>query len=192
MAHSPCIDLSTTESDRLLRIARSSIVAGLVTRRAMEITATELRGKLAEPHGNFVTLSADGALRGCVGTIIAAEPLAQGVAVSAFNAAFRDSRFPPLYAGELDAVRISISVLSQPVPLPARSLDELLTKVQRGEHGLIVEERAHRATLLPKVWGQLPDAREFVTHLLLKAGLPGDYWSDSIRFRSYSAVEFAE
>ena len=83
-------------------------------------------------------------------------------------------------------------MLSQPAQLPADSPDELLYRLRPHEHGLIVEEHGHRATLLPKVWEQLPDARTFIAHLLLKAGLPPDYWSDTIRFRSYTAFEFAE
>jgi AmmeMemoRadiSam system protein A len=192
MAPSACIELTTAEQARLLTIARRSLATGLETRRPLDVDTAALTGTLAEPHGNFVTLTRRGVLRGCVGTLIGTAPLAQGVANSAYNAGFNDQRFPPLSAAELDQTQIDISVLSQPQPLIANDLSELLEQLHPREHGLIVEDRGHRATLLPKVWEKVPDAKQFITELLAKAGLPPYYWSDTIRFFGYKAFEFAE
>jgi len=40
------------------------------------------------------------------------------------------------------------------------------------------------------VWESLPDSREFLNHLKLKAGLPAGYWSDNIKVRCYTVEEF--
>ncbi len=55
-----------------------------------------LAGVLAEPRGVFVTLTRDGALRGCIGTIVGRLPLAEAVVDAARNAAVGR---PPLPAG---------------------------------------------------------------------------------------------
>ncbi len=59
----------------------------------------------------FVTLNHRGRLRGCIGSLEASQPLASAVAESAHGAAFRDPRFAPLQAYELDDISIEISVL---------------------------------------------------------------------------------
>jgi AMMECR1 domain-containing protein len=48
-----------------------------------------------------------------------------------------------------------------------------------------LEEGSRRSTFLPAVWESLPDARQFLQQLRRKAGLPADYWSDTIQFSRY-------
>jgi hypothetical protein len=54
----------------------------------------------------FVTLKHQGRLRGCIGTLSASDPLAEGVRRNAVNAAFHDPRFAPLTEKELGQVEI--------------------------------------------------------------------------------------
>jgi hypothetical protein len=192
MAPLSCIELSPTEQSQLLVIARGSIAHGFQTRQPLKVAANDFTGTLAETHGNFVTLMQNGTLRGCVGAINGTAPLAQDIARTAYSAAFNDSRFAPLAAHELDSTLIDISVLSQPEPLAADNLGALLEQVRPHKHGLIIEERSHRATLLPKVWEKVPNTKQFIMLLLDKAGLPPQYWSDTIRFYGYEAFSFAE
>jgi AmmeMemoRadiSam system protein A len=192
MAPSFCIDLARHEQSRLLGIARASIASGFATGRPLEPEPEDLTGVLAERLGSFVTLMQSKALRGCVGSLIGNHPLAQGVGVAAFNAAFRDSRFTPLAAAELDRTHIEISVLSPPEPLPASSNAELLAALRPGHDGLLLVDAGRRATFLPKVWETLPDAGQFVRRLKAKAGLSESHWSESIRFFRYDTVTIAE
>jgi len=192
MAPSSCIELAREEKERLLGIARSSIAHGLEHRKPGEPDPAAIAGALAERLGNFVTLLRDEALRGCVGSIEPDHPLANGVAIAAFNAAFRDHRFAPLAADELDFVSIEISVLTQPEPIDVSSNDELLATLQPGKDGLLLEDVGYRSTFLPKVWEKIPDPAEFVRQLKLKAGLPRNYWSGSLRASRYRTVSFAE
>ena len=53
--------------------------------------------------------------------------------------------------------------------------------------GLVLIEGHRRGTFLPAVWETLADSREFLRHLKHKAGLPRDYWSDSIKIQRYTA-----
>jgi AmmeMemoRadiSam system protein A len=192
MAHTFCIDLTAEQQSRLLGIARKSITTGLRTRKPLSLDATALAGTLAADLANFVTLQLAGDLRGCVGSLEPKGPLAQGVAVMAYHAAFRDSRFPPLEFAELEQIHIEISVLSVPEPIECNSETELLGKLVPAEDGLLLEDRGRRVTFLPKVWDRLADPGEFVRQLKQKAGWPADYWSSSIQAHRYRAISFDE
>jgi len=68
----------------------------------------------------------------------------------------------------------------------------LLAELRPGIDGLLLEDGRHRSTFLPKVWEQLPEAREFLGQLLAKAGLPADHWSPSLRVHRYRALTFGD
>ena len=192
MQPSPCIDLDDGRQTRLLVIARQAIEVGFETQRAPRIELADHDDSLHSRAAAFVTLTQAGALRGCVGSLEASQALVQAVADAAFSAAFRDRRFAPLAAAELEATRIEISVLSAMEPIVVESRQALLEQLRPGIDGLIIEDRGRRATFLPKVWEHLPSAETFVDELLLKAGLDTGHWSPSLRLQRYSTQTFAE
>ncbi len=192
MAPSFCIDINESEKGQLLGIARRSIESGLAGGSSLRSGNENLAGSLSIRLGAFVTLTLNEVLRGCVGSLESTDPLAQAVANSAFKAAFSDSRFAPLEAAEIEDTRIKISVLSELEPLAAVSRTDLLDRLRPGEDGLLLQDRDHRATFLPGVWDKISDPEEFLGQLLVKAGLPGDYWSESISFKRYRALSFGE
>jgi AMMECR1 domain-containing protein len=57
---------------------------------------------------------------------------------------------------------------------------------------LTLEYGGHRATLLPQVWQQLPEARDFLAALKIKAGLPEDFWSANVIVSRYGVVTWKE
>ena len=70
---------------------------------------------------------------------------------------------------------------------------DLLRQIRPGVDGLILEDRmGHRGTFLPSVWESLPDPEQFLAHLKLKAGLPGNYWDEHIRVSRYTTEAFEE
>jgi len=192
MALSCCIDLSDPERGELLGIARQSINSGLCGPSALQLAIENLPANFSTPLGAFVTLTRSRELRGCIGHLETSDPLAQTVANTAFNAAFRDSRFPPLGAEEIDDIRIEISVLSELKPLAAANRVDLLNLLRPGTDGLVLQDNRYRATFLPKVWDQISSPEEFLQQLLAKAGLPESYWSETICFKRYQALSFGE
>lgn len=187
-----CINLSNLEQGELLAIARQSIEAGLAGGNVSHPNIDKLPGSLAIQLGAFVTLTRYGRLRGCIGALESSDPLVKSVANAAFNAAFHDSRFAPLAADEVEDTRLEISVLSRLQPLTAANRMELLDRLNPGEDGLLIEDGHYRSTFLPKVWDNITDSDEFLNHLLAKAGLPENYWSETIRFKRYQALSFGE
>lgn len=190
MALSSYIDLSVEEKQQLLDIARQSIRSGLDTGKALTIDRTEFDGNLTAAFGTFVTLKQRGELRGCMGCLQTSDTLVQSVANSAFNAAFRDPRFPSLSRNEIPQTELEISVLSVMEPMPVKSREDLLNQLAPGIDGLLLEDGRHRSTFLPKVWDDLKRPEAFLEHLLAKAGLAPDYWSDTLCFSRYHTVSF--
>ncbi|MDO8605969.1 MAG: AmmeMemoRadiSam system protein B [Phaeospirillum sp.] len=175
----------------LLELAWASIRHGLAEGRPA--APPGLRpGRLAEPGAAFVTLYRQGQLRGCIGSAVAWRPLAEDIADNAFKAAFRDPRFSPLTAGELDDLDLSVSVLTPPVPMRFADEAELLARLRVRVDGLIIEDDGRRALFLPSVWEQLPDKRAFLGHLKAKAGMPVNHWSPNFRASTFQAVEIGK
>ena len=147
---------------------------------------------LAKPAATFVTLTQNGQLRGCIGSLEARRPLATDVAENAVAAAFSDPRFPPLRRGELEQTRIEVSLLDTPRPMNFDDEEDALNQLCPGVDGLILNCGHHRATFLPQVWESLPTPRVFLEHLKLKAGLPADFWSPSLTLSRYGVQKWKE
>lgn len=192
MQPSPCTEFTKTEQELLLEVARSAIAGHLLCNEWKPDYGPPPDSILLQRLGVFVTLTHSSRLRGCIGTIEGSEPLIEAVADCAQGAAFRDPRFPPVEDVELEQLRVEISVLSAPYPVAANSREELLDRLRPGIDGLVIEDGLRRATFLPQVWEQLPDAQQFLSHLLQKAGLAGDYWSASLRCSCYQSTSFTE
>ncbi|WJW74546.1 AmmeMemoRadiSam system protein A [Thiohalobacter sp. IOR34] len=182
--------LSDAQRAVLLAVARDAIRHGLETGQPLQLRPEDFDPLLQQPGAAFVTLQSRGQLRGCIGSLEAHRPLVVDVAENAFAAAFRDPRFPPLSPAEFDDLEIHISVLSPPTPVEFSSEADLLSRLRPGIDGLILEDRGRRGTFLPSVWDQLPDREQFLQHLKLKAGLPPDHWSDSLRVWRYTTESF--
>lgn len=178
--------LSPEERGQLLTLARDSIRYGLGHGCQMPVDLRECPPPLQALGASFVTLKAADELRGCIGSLLAARPLALDVAGNAYAAAFRDPRFQPLAAPEFDGLAVHISLLSPMTPLQFESEDDLLAQLQPGVDGLLLEEGSRRSTFLPAVWETLPDPREFLQYLKRKAGLPANYWSGTLKAHRYT------
>ncbi len=192
MAPSFCTDLGPGERRQLLEAARVAIARGLGGEAHRPPAGPAPDGPLAQRLGSFVTLTREGALRGCIGSLTGTGPLLHAVADAAHGAAFRDPRFPRLASEEFSRIHIEISVLSPLQPVPADDREELLAQLRPGIDGLLLEAGGCRATFLPKVWEQLQQPEDFLAHLLAKAGLPADYWSGAVRAFRYRAECFGE
>jgi uncharacterized protein len=183
-------ELTAGEREILLRIACQSIRSGLETRHPAAISVDDIPARLSARRASFVTLHAEEKLRGCIGSLEPRTSLAEDISFNAYAAAFRDTRFQPLQAGELDTLSLEISVLSRPEILDFDSESSLLGVVRPGIDGLILQEHDFRSTFLPSVWKSLPDPAQFLGHLKLKAGLATGYWSASIRVWRYTTESF--
>ena len=146
-----------------------------------------------EHFGTFVTLKINDQLRGCIGNITASESIKEGVRRNAKNAAFHDPRFSPLRAEELENVDIEVSILTPPEPLKYRDGDDLIAKLRVDVDGVIIRKGFANATFLPQVWKQLPQPKEFLGHLCMKAGMSAGSWQkDKLEVKTYQVQYFDE
>ncbi len=178
--------LSTADRHTLLTLATQAIDQGLHTGHPPALDSTTCPSALQAWRASFVTLTLHDALRGCIGSLEACRPLAHDVSDNAYAAAFRDPRFNPLTTTERAELHLHISILQPPHVLTVPNEATLCARLRPGIDGLILEDRAHRATFLPSVWSSLPDPAQFIQALKRKAGLPADYWSDTLHIASYT------
>lgn len=187
-------DFFLTPEDKrfLIGVARHAILAKLGVERGDSPKPPS--ETVQKPAGAFVTLrmpdprGGEPALRGCIGHVVASQPLESTVKDSAVAAATRDPRFPPLTASELNDVTIEISVLS---PLETVSSAQ---EVEPGKHGVMLSRSGRSGLLLPQVATERNWDREtFLTHCCYKAGLSGDCWHDSAtEIQVFTATVFTE
>jgi AmmeMemoRadiSam system protein A len=190
-SHEPGAPARTAGNHSLRALARASIAHGLREGRPLPVDLAGYTAELRAPGASFVTLRKSGELRGCTGTLEPSHPLVVDVAENAFRSAFGDRRFPPLAAGELEELSISVSVLSPLEPIRARSQEELLARLRPGIDGVVLRDGPHVGTFLPSVWESLPDPKDFLDALFRKSLLPPDHWSGTLRFERYTTREAA-
>lgn len=181
--------LNEEDKRQLLKLARQAIAFRLDhgRRPTLDDLEVDVTPHMQQVMGAFVTLHKDGALRGCIGEIEPRRPLVEAVLDQAQNAAFRDPRFRPLGADELNAVDIEISALTPPVPVAS------WRDIVIGRHGMTLEKDGRAAVFLPQVapeqgWG----IEETLTHLAMKAGLRPDAWKGDASFTVFEAIVFHE
>ncbi len=147
---------------------------------------------LLEPGACFVTLTQEGDLRGCIGTLEAHRALLDDVKNNALAAAFRDPRFSPLRAAELAHTRVEVSLLSAPEPMVFSGEADALAQLRPQIDGVIFQYGYYRSTFLPQVWEQLHQPRDFMAHLKHKAGLSPHFWHDEVQLLRYTVQKWKE
>ncbi|MEJ2618901.1 MAG: AmmeMemoRadiSam system protein A [Candidatus Thiodiazotropha sp.] len=188
------VSTSLSDHDRslLLDIASQSIDHGLAHHESLSVNPTDYPESLQTIRASFVTLKIANQLRGCIGHLEAVQPLVSDVAENAYAAAFRDPRFPPVSVLERDQIEIHLSLLTPSIAIEFDSEADLLSKIRPGKDGLIMIEGYRRGTFLPSVWESLPNPKDFVDQLKLKAGLPSNYWSNSLEVMRYESESIPE
>jgi uncharacterized protein len=148
---------------------------------------------IKENRGVFVTLHKNSELRGCIGNIEPVKSIFDGVVDNAKNAAFRDSRFHPLTAAELEDVTIEVSILTRPEKIEYTDYQDLIKKIRPGIDGVMIRKNHQGATFLPQVWEQLKEPEAFFSHLSMKAGFSADEWkAGSLEVLTYQVQKFEE
>lgn len=181
--------MNEKQGKTLLTIARAAISQALGVAHS---AADESAHWLNEQGACFVTLTRDGELRGCIGTLQAHRSLLSDLHSNAVSAALHDPRFLPLTASELGGTRIEVSLLSATRPITFDDEADALAQLRPNVDGVVFEYGHYRSTFLPQVWEQLPQPRQFMTQLRRKAGLPDDFWAEDIKLSRYTVRKYKE
>ena len=183
--------LNDDDKQALLDIAKSSIQHGFKNQNPLPLSLNDYSPLLNEYGASFVTLNLNNQLRGCIGTLVAFQPLVIDISEHAYAAAFKDTRFSPLTENEFEKLQVHISVLTNSTAIDFSDEEDLLRQLQPGVDGLILQAGVHRATFLPSIWEQLPAPKDFLNHLKIKAGLDEHYWGKNIDVSRYQAISFS-
>jgi len=185
--------LNKTEQELCLTIARQALESAVNSLSLPEIDLSELPSSLGQERASFVTLTVDGRLRGCIGTLQAYQPLANDIQEHAVAAGLQDFRFPNVQPGELDQIKIEVSVLSPQQPLDYEKPEDLIEQLRPDVDGVVLQDGFQKATFLPQVWEKLPNPDQFLSQLCMKMGAPPDLWrKKSLKVFTYQVQEFHE
>jgi AmmeMemoRadiSam system protein A len=186
--------LKETSKQFLLHLSRHTLEEYFNNSKKPEIIESDISDpKITKKGATFVTLTIDGELRGCIGTLIPKNKIYKDVINNTLNAAFSDPRFPQLSKNELTRVKIEISILSEPKHVALGSPEEFLKELEKSKPGLIIQLGLNQATYLPQVWEDLPDPEEFMSSLCQKAGLSSEDWKrPDAEIFSYNVEHFLE
>ena len=164
--------LSKDDKEHLLNYARQSIAYYLKNKKEMIMSLSDVP-QFNVPAAVFVTLTENGNLRGCIGTMEPRTTLLDAIINFATAAAFEDHRFSPLTEEELKDIKIEISILSPMVKV------ESYKDVQKGKHGVLIKKGHSSGTYLPQVWEHFKTRDEFLSSLCgEKAVLPALAWKE--------------
>lgn len=188
--------LTGFEKRSLLTLARESIENELAgaDRQPPQLLWPITSSGLTGSQGVFVTLNdTNDKLRGCIGRITSLKPLYQTTQDMAIAAAFKDDRFSPVSSGELNSIKASITILSQPERVFA------LSNIVLGKHGIILNKFKPDGTLITSAvfLPQVPLAMKWdlattLAELSKKAGLPENGWQDDCELQIFEGYEIKE
>lgn len=185
--------LTVEEKRILLQLAREAIREAVYRHRLLPMDPECVPPRLRELGAAFVTLTEDGELRGCIGTLEAYQPLFEDVREHAAAAALEDFRFPPVRPEEVEGLEIEISRLTEPQALIYEDGSDLLQKLRPCVDGVVLRDGIRRATFLPQVWEKLSEPEEFLDQLCMKMGAPRNTWRvRKLDVYTYQVEEFRE
>ncbi len=136
------------QADEYVKLAWRSLKSYITKRESIDVPDGLPPEMLEQQAGAFVSIHENGALRGCIGTILpTTDSVAQEIIDNAVSAATRDPRFDPITPEELPWLEVNVDVLSAPEDIDSPA--ELDVK----KYGVIVSCGSRRGLLLPDLDG---------------------------------------
>jgi len=133
--------------NKIVELARNAIELYVKEKKKL-LPDKKLLSEIKGVAGVFVSIKKDNALRGCIGTFApTTDSIVEEIIRNAIEAATFDPRFPPVTKEELPYLKISVDILTDPVPV--HSVSELDSK----RFGVIVKAQMRRGLLLPDLEG---------------------------------------
>lgn len=134
--------------DVYVNLAKASLESFITKGRILSLPNDLPDEMYKSKAGAFVSIHENGALRGCIGTILpTTECVAAEIIQNAISASSRDPRFRPITADEIPFIEVNVDVLGEPEDID--SPDELDVK----RYGVIVSKDRRRGLLLPDLDG---------------------------------------
>ncbi len=185
--------LSLEQGTFLVTQARKAVDSQINKKTAPEFPRDEW---LSLKRGLFVTLHTfpEKELRGCIGFSEPCFSIETATMRAAVAAAVEDPRFNPIKNSELGKTIVEVSVLTLPQKIDVSGEKEILESITPKVDGLILERNNSCGLFLPQVWDEVPEKKEFLEQLCLKAGLfDTDAWhKEGTTLYKFSVQAFEE
>jgi AmmeMemoRadiSam system protein A len=141
--------------DDYIKLAKQTIKQYLQTGKIIDVPEDTPKELVEKRAGVFICFKNKGQLRGCIGTFLPTRlNLAQEIIQNTISAATEDNRFLPIEADELDELKVTIDVLSE----PEKIADEDINQLDPKKFGILVKsEDGFKSGLL------LPDLKDVKT-----------------------------
>ncbi|MDO8626967.1 MAG: AmmeMemoRadiSam system protein A [Candidatus Diapherotrites archaeon] len=186
--------LTLEQGKFLVKTARKAVEYFLPTSSYLqEITSDKELNKFSSV---FVTIKnyPGHSLRGCIGFPEATDPLLVGTIYCAVNAAFKDARFKPVKADDLNKITLTVSIVSGIPKEISGSEEEILPQIDPKKCGIIVEKNTHKGFLFPSAakennW----TAQQFLEEACKSARLLPSAWKEArTTIKTFEVQEFKE
>jgi hypothetical protein len=182
------MSIEEREGQRLVELARDAILHEL----GGPPPARPSGPRFDAPGATFVTVTRDGQLHGCIGSIAPRRGLASDVEHNAVAAAFMDPRSQAYRAEWLGEMGVEVTLLGPLAPLHFKDQEDLLRQLVPHVDGLVLRWGRYRGTFLPQVWDSLEDPREFLSRLKEKAGLAADFWAEDVEVSRFHVQKWSD
>ncbi len=173
---------------KLLEIALKALSLSIYKRKLPKINITSFPQSLRQDCATFITITSNGNLRGCIGTVKAHQPLIADIIENTYKAANKDPRFPPITKQEVSKLEITISLLSPLKEMSFTDENDFLNQLRPKIDGLVIADQGKSALFLPQVWETYSVKDEFLMKLKQKAGLPLNHWSETMQAWHFEIV----
>ena len=176
----------------IIQIVERALIDAVKNNKIYSPERNEYEDILFNKGASFVTLKKHNILRGCMGSIFQTNAIAKDLSKNTFLAAMNDPRFEPLKEDELNDIVFSVSLLTGFEGIKFTSYDDLINKIRPNTDGLLIKDGKRQGLFLPSVWDDIPNKKEFLNELKIKAGLSPNYWSDNIEVFRFKTVEITK
>jgi AmmeMemoRadiSam system protein A len=93
----------------------------------------------------------------------------------------------------LKDILVEVSVLTRPELIIVDRSEKYVDEIIPNKDGLILEYGHYSGLFLPQVWEQIPDKKQFLDHLCMKAGLePGMWKLNGVKIYRFHVQVFEE
>lgn len=151
--------------DRYVQLARETLEHYVRYDRLMPLPEGLPTEMTETSAGAFVSIKKHGALRGCIGTIIATQDsVAKEIMYNAISSGTKDPRFPAVTTEELSDLVYSVDILAPSEPVTDRKV------LDCKKYGVIVSKGHRRGLLLPNLEG-VETVEEQIEIACRKAGI---------------------
>ncbi len=158
--------------DSYTKLARKTIETYFKNGKIINTPANLPEEMLDKKAGVFVSFKKGKELRGCIGTFLPAyKNMAQEIIQNTIASATEDPRFLPINKKEINDLKISIDILSEPQQVPANEINRLDPK----KYGILVrsQDGLRSGLLLPDLEG-VETIEEQLSIACQKAGINKD------------------